>query len=86
MCVHVSVHACQCVCVRVYVSVCMCCACMCVCMCFCLCTFVCKRCDTYHCLTCAKVSEQLSDLLVDCNEAQWFCHTCNPIAVEAFYM
>ena len=22
-------------------------------------------------------------LLVDCNEAHWFCHTCNPIAVEA---
>ena len=22
-------------------------------------------------------------MLVDCNEAHWFCHTCNPIAVEA---
>ena len=29
------------------------------------------------------MSEQLIELLVDCNEAHWFCHTCNPIAVEA---
>ena len=27
--------------------------------------------------------EQLIELLVDCNEAHWFCHNCNPIAVEA---
>ena len=43
----------------------------------------CEGCDTWHCHTCAKVSEQLIELLVDCNEAHWFCHNCNPIAVEA---
>ena len=43
----------------------------------------CKRCDTWYCHTCAKVPEQLIELLVDCNEAHWFCHNCNPIAVEA---
>ena len=79
----VCVCACVCECVRVYVSVCMCCACMCVCVCVSVCARLCVRDVT---LTCAKVSEQLSDLLVDCNEAHWFCHTCNPIAVEAFYM
>ena len=43
----------------------------------------CERCDTWYCHTCAKVPEQLIELLVDCNEAHWFCHNCNPIAVEA---
>ena len=43
----------------------------------------CERCDTWHYIACAKVSEQLIGLLVDCNEAHWFCHTCNANAVEA---
>ena len=29
--------------------------------------------------------EELIELLVDCNDAHWFCLTCNPIAVEAMY-
>ena len=44
----------------------------------------CERCDTWHCHTFAKVSEQLIELLADCNEVQWFCHTCNPIALKLY--
>ena len=43
----------------------------------------CEKCDIWYCHICAKVPEQLIELLVDCNEAHWFCQNCNPIAVEA---
>ena len=42
----------------------------------------CEKCDTWYCHTCAKVPEQLIELMVDCNEAHWFCHKCNDVATE----
>ena len=42
----------------------------------------CERCDTWYCHTCAKVPEQLIELMADCNEAHWFCHKCNDVAIE----
>lgn len=42
----------------------------------------CEKCDTWYCHTCAKVPEQLIELMADCNEAHWFCHKCNDVAIE----
>ena len=41
----------------------------------------CEKCDTWYCHTCAKVPEQLIELMADCN-AHWFCHKCNDVAIE----
>ena len=43
----------------------------------------CEKCDTWYCHTCAKVSEQLIELIADCNGVHWFCHKCNDIVVKA---
>ena len=32
--------------------------------------------------TCAKVLEQLIELIADCNEVHWFCHRCDDIVVK----
>ena len=42
----------------------------------------CERCDTWYCHTCAKVSEQLIELIAECNEVHRFCHKCNDIVVK----
>ena len=38
----------------------------------------CERCLVWHCLDCAKLTEEVMDFLEGYNSLHWFCNLCNP--------
>ena len=47
------------------------------------CLLQCERCLVWHCLDCAKVTNNIMNVLDECEALHWFCEACNVKAVVA---